>query len=76
MLQEIEVVRNAGRGHGKFFTDLSRRKVLFAQHFQNAPASRVTQCFKEQVHVKNAGTSTEPGWRFGGTLVVGRAVGF
>ena len=60
MLQEVEVVRNARRGHGKFFTDLSRRQVVFAQHFQNAPASRVTQCFKEQVHGKNAGTRAEP----------------
>lgn len=51
MPQEIEMIRNAGRGHGKSFGNLSGRQVAFLKHFQDAAAGRVPQGFKQKIQL-------------------------
>ena len=49
MPQQIEVIGNARRGHGEGLGDLARGQVALLEHFEDAAAGRIAECFEEKV---------------------------
>ena len=49
VLQQIEVIRNTGCGHGEGFGDLACGEVALFEHFENATAGGIAKCLKEKV---------------------------
>lgn len=49
MAEEIEMVRDAGGGHRKFFGDFAGGQVAFLEHFEDPAAGWIAQRFEGQV---------------------------
>lgn len=51
MFQQIEMIRNARCAHVEGIADFADSEIAFAEHFQNAPAGRITESFEEEVQM-------------------------
>ena len=50
LLEQIQVVGDAGRAHRKRIADLAGIQIALPQHFENAPPGLILQGFEKQVH--------------------------